>query len=144
MKTPEERGPMFSVSKQEERNSSRNDRRGVLCVDDAQPGLELRTNIMETEGYEVTALTDPSEAADAFQPGKHELAVLDYQMPEMNGAELAEHLRRKSPGLKIILFTGAIYVPPYELKYFDRVVHKLEGVVALLEAMKSVIEPVTR
>jgi CheY-like chemotaxis protein len=113
----------------------------VLHVDDAEVGLSLRSDIMETRGYEVTAVTDARKAAESFQSGSHDLAVLDYQMPKMTGAELAAHLRRKCPGLKIILFTGAVYVPPNDLKFFDLVVHKLQGIDALLLAMESLLPP---
>jgi len=116
----------------------------VLCVDDAEVGLALRTNILQNRGYEVTALTDPRKAAESFQPDSQELAVLDYQMPEMTGAELAWHLRHKSPKLKIILFTGATYVPQSDLRYFDSVIHKLDGVDALLGAMESLLVPTNR
>ena len=47
----------------------------------------------------------------------------------------------RSPGLKIILFTGAIHVPQNELKYIDLVIHKLQGVDTLLAAMESLLTP---
>jgi CheY-like chemotaxis protein len=130
---------MVSISKA--KSHALNEGRRVLCVDDAQAGLFLRTSILENCGYEVTAVTDARKAAESFQPGSQELAVLDYQMPEMTGAELAGYLRRKSPGLKIILFTGAIHVPQNELKYIDLVIHKLQGVDTLLAAMESLLAP---
>jgi CheY-like chemotaxis protein len=137
---PEKRGPiMLTSTRQEEQGDLLHSAPRVLCVDDAQAGLTLRSRILENLGYKVTALTDARKAAESFQPGSQELAVLDYQMPKMSGAELAAHLRHKCPGLRIILFTGAVYVPQNELKYFDLVIHKLQGIEALLTAIESLL-----
>ena len=36
------------------------------------------------------------------------MAVLDYQLPDRNGAELARQLRQAIPNLPIIMMSGAI------------------------------------
>jgi CheY-like chemotaxis protein len=109
----------------------------VLCVDDAVPALALRAHILKTNGYEVTASASALQAAQTFESGKFDLAVLDYEMPGMNGAQLAAQLKAASPDLKIILYTGAVSVAEPELRFIDLMIHKSEGVPVLLAAIET-------
>jgi CheY-like chemotaxis protein len=111
--------------------------RRVLCVDDAHPALELLGQILELSGYEVTTSTSSVQTAQTFVGGDFDLAVLDYDMPAINGAELAVWLKTASPELKVILYTGAMWVPKHELHSVDLMVHKSEGIPALLSALET-------
>ena len=109
----------------------------VLCVDDAEPALTLRARILEINGYEVTAFASAVQIAQTFKRGEFDLAVLDYEMPAMNGSQLAARLKAASPELKIILYTGASYVARHELRFIDAMVSKSEGVEELLAAIEA-------
>jgi signal transduction histidine kinase len=83
-------------------------RRRVLLVDDSEDILEIVSSLLTFEGYEVLAAHDgPSalEAATSFHP---DVAILDIGLPEMDGYELAHHLREdlgdQTP--KLIAMTG--------------------------------------
>jgi CheY-like chemotaxis protein len=69
----------------------------VLCVDDAEPALALRALILETRGYAVTTSSDAFQVAETFENGRFDLAVLDYEMPAMNGGQLAARLKTACP-----------------------------------------------
>jgi len=114
-------------------------RRRVLCVDDKELGLALQAMILEMNGYEVSVSDDPAHLVETFHKEGFELAVLDYQMPLINGGALAAFLKRKDPDLRIILFTGADQVPERELSFVDYVVYKSEGADALLTAIESLL-----
>ncbi|HWX53280.1 MAG TPA: response regulator [Verrucomicrobiae bacterium] len=116
-----------------------NGSRRVLCVDDVEVILSLLTRILENNGYEVTTSTSAVRAVEMFRCGEYELAILDYEMPVMNGAELAAQLKMASPELKIILYTGAVYVDQHELRFIDQLVHKSEGLAALLTAIEVLL-----
>jgi CheY-like chemotaxis protein len=111
--------------------------RRVLCVDDAEPALTLQALILETKGYAVTTSNSPVQAAQMFEGSEFDLAVLDYEMPAMNGAQLAAELKMARPELKVILYTGASYVARHELRFIDAMVHKSDGVEELLAAIES-------
>jgi DNA-binding NarL/FixJ family response regulator len=64
-----------------------------------------------------------------------ELAVLDYQMPEMSGTCLAAQLKSARSKVKVVLFTGALQVPGSELSPVDAVVNKSDGVQVLVETV---------
>jgi two-component system response regulator GlrR len=118
-------------------NEFSNHTRRVLCVDDAEPALTLRALILETRGYAVTTSNSALQVAETFESGKFDLAVLDYEMPAMNGYQLAERLKTASPELKIILYTGAPYVARKELQSVDAMIHKSEGIEELLAVMEA-------
>jgi CheY-like chemotaxis protein len=109
----------------------------VLCVDDAEPALALRALILEAKGYAVTISTSAVRAAETFESGKFDLAVLDYEMPAMNGFQLAARLKAASPELKIILYTSASYVVTHNLPFIDARVDKSDGVEELLATIEA-------
>jgi CheY-like chemotaxis protein len=109
----------------------------VLCVDDAEPALALRTLILEIEGYAVTASNNALQVAQTFETDRFDVAVLDYEMPAMSGVELAARLKTASPQLKVILYTGASYIAKHELSFIDAIVHKSEGVEELLVTIEG-------
>jgi CheY-like chemotaxis protein len=109
----------------------------VLCVDDAEPALSLRARILEMNGYEVTTSASAVQIAQTFQRGEFDLAVLDYEMPAMNGSQLAARLKAASPELKIILYTGVPYVAGHELRFIDAMISKSESVEELLAAIEA-------
>ncbi len=80
----------------------------VLLVEDDPPVLKLAGTVLETLGYKVlTAATPKNALAQAkTYPEKIHLLLTDVVMPEMNGRELAEHLRFFLPDTKIVYMSG--------------------------------------
>ena len=63
----------------------------ILIVDDNKTNRNILTTQLETWGAEPIAFSDPEEVLPHLR--KHppyDLAILDYQMPKMNGADLAK------------------------------------------------------
>ena len=85
----------------------------ILIVDDKQPNLVALERLLEKTGAKVVRATNGNEALAASLREPFALAILDVQMPEMDGFELATILRRNEPtrGLPII-FVSAIYTDP--------------------------------
>ena len=82
----------------------------VLIVDDDRDVGRLAARILETFRYEVTALTDPTEAVNLVRkrPGKFDLVLTDLLMPELSGPELARALKKIRPDLPLILISGLV------------------------------------
>ena len=80
----------------------------VLCVDDAEEILGFYQDLLGKFGYTVMAAGDGPEALDLFQSTKSQIdaVILDYQMPGINGLELAIALKRLKPDLPIIMVSG--------------------------------------
>jgi DNA-binding response OmpR family regulator len=77
----------------------------VLLVDDDPDLLAVTTFALQQAGFLVVKATDGVAALVAFDRERPDLAVLDINMPRMNGFELAERLRRKSQ-IPLIMLTA--------------------------------------
>lgn len=115
------------------------DRERVLCVDDNAFTLFVNTTVLRNQGYEVIACSDPLQAASIARSEELDLAILDYDMPEMNGAELAAFCKAANPDIKVILFSGSPAIPTRELAFVDDFVEKSEGIDALLAAIQALL-----
>ena len=79
----------------------------VLCVDDDVYYLRARIAILEQQGYKTLSAKNGAKALMLLQADKHiGLVILDYQMPNMNGAELAKRIRHLRPALPIMMVSG--------------------------------------
>ena len=80
----------------------------ILFVDDEEMLVNIGKDIIERQGYSVTAKADSVEALELFKsnPAQFDLVITDQTMPNMTGAEFAEQLLRLKPDLPIILCTG--------------------------------------
>lgn len=61
--------------------------------------------------------------------------LLDYQMPGMNGHQLAQEIRRVRPETPIVMFSGDEIIPDETLELVDASVPKTEAVSELLSAV---------
>ncbi len=105
----------------------------AICFasDDEKALVLLTAEILAIHGDRVTALSNLLQSSKVFDRENIELAVLDYQMPEMSGTCLAAQLRSAHAKVKVVLFTGALQVPAYELSPVDEV-NKSDGVQVLV------------
>lgn len=98
-------GPALS---RDEDLTGRLDGRMVLVVDDQPEVLAIVSAYLEAAGAEVAPTTEPGDILDALasDPDHWDLLVTDYDMPGMNGADLASAARSAAPGLPVILVTA--------------------------------------
>ena len=64
----------------------------ILIVDDDPTIVEMLTEILLFEGYQVRSGRNGREALAAIMAKRPALVLLDLQMPEMNGAEVIDAL----------------------------------------------------
>ena len=111
----------------------------VLYVDDNELLVSLSAAVLRNEGYEVLACSDSLRAASIVRAEELDLAILDYEMPTMNGAQLAAFCKAANPNIKVILFSGSLDIPSRELAIADLLVQKADGVEALLDAIAALL-----
>ncbi|WP_026651089.1 response regulator [Butyrivibrio proteoclasticus] len=80
----------------------------AICVDDDEMVLDLTISFMEESDFfsEVRGFISAKEAIEYMKNSKVSLALLDVDMPEMDGMTLAGKLREIDPKLSIIFLTG--------------------------------------
>ena len=91
----------------------------ILCIDDEPKGLAVRKMLLESQGYEVLTATSGREGLAIFARQRVPAVVLDYAMPEMNGAEVAAALKHLDPAVRILMFSAYLTLPKEELRWVD-------------------------
>jgi CheY-like chemotaxis protein len=65
--------------------------------------------LLEPFGFEVVAVANPVKALEKFtrEKDKFQLVLLDYYMPQLDGAKTFEWLKKLNPDVKVIIVSGA-------------------------------------
>jgi PAS domain S-box-containing protein len=80
----------------------------VLVAEDDPPLRKLTRKVLESYGYNVITAEDGEAAITKFmENGGHiSLLLLDMIMPKKSGKEVAEAIRKVSPGIKVLFSSG--------------------------------------
>jgi DNA-binding NtrC family response regulator len=78
----------------------------LLMVDDEVKFLESISKRLVLRNIEVTTATTGAEAIASAEKGLFDVAVVDFQMPGMDGAQVLKALKDKHKYLEIIMLTG--------------------------------------
>ncbi len=83
-------------------------RETVLLVDDENDVLKVTAQMLKSSGYRVLKAGSGEEAILLYKEHmeKIDLSIIDMIMPDMDGGELYDHLRRLNKDLKVILASG--------------------------------------
>jgi CheY-like chemotaxis protein len=96
------------------------DSRRLLLIDDSEIALAYAESVLTDAGFEVRAVGSLRTFQTVLTSWRPHLIVTDLYMPEMNGAELCQWLRRQVATAKIpiVLCSSA---PDQELAYVSKV-----------------------
>jgi DNA-binding NtrC family response regulator len=78
----------------------------ILVVDDEQDNCDYLKLVLNREGYEVVALTDPTLTVETLRGSDFHLVVLDMMMPQMSGTEVLEQIRKIDSDIAVIVATA--------------------------------------
>jgi DNA-binding response OmpR family regulator len=85
--------------------------RRILFVDDDANITAMLARALSRHGFQVDATTSSDEALALCGTRTYDAALVDLVMPGLDGANLAEALRLRIPGLPIGLLTGYTHSP---------------------------------
>ena len=78
----------------------------VLVIDDDTDICEYLRDFLSQEGFEVTALSDPTMAVERIRDEVFHLVVLDLMMPKLSGLDLLAQIRAADDDIAVIILTG--------------------------------------
>ena len=80
----------------------------ILVVDDDVAVCETACAVLESSGYTVVKANDGTEAVSQFaqHANRVKAAIIDMQMPFMDGSATIRALKKMNPGIKIIAASG--------------------------------------
>ena len=83
----------------------------ILCVDNNEQTLSVRTFLLETRGYRVIATTNSQQALEVLErttQGALDLLIADLLLPGMDGNELVRRAKQIHPTLPALIVSGTV------------------------------------
>ncbi len=78
----------------------------VLVIDDEQSLVETLTVLLKREGFEVASALTGAQGLECFDERQPDLVLVDVRMPKMDGVEVLEAVRERSPTTPVVLMTA--------------------------------------
>ncbi len=114
----------------------------LLCMDD-DPGIrQLYEAMLGTYGYEVLVAEGGHQALNLFRSKASEIdaVISDYEMPGMNGAQLAAELKRYDPEIPVIVISGSLPILEQTPYFVDAAVPKGASVEKIVDHIEALLE----
>lgn len=113
--------------------------RTVLWIDDSETTLLLSRTVLESVGYHVLTAVSAWQGLNLLTALQVDVVIVDYEMPEMDGARLAMEIRRRKLAVPVVMVSGCVAFPGAALRCVNRFVSKGDGPRALIECLQSLI-----
>ena len=78
----------------------------ILVVDNETDQLEMVREILQRMGYEVRTTDNPQTAVEMARTVDFRVILIDLIMPEIDGTELCEEIKRVQPASAIYAYSG--------------------------------------
>jgi len=118
----------------------------ILVIDDDDHVRTMLRLTLEQAGYEILDAPNGKVGIDIYRESPTDLIITDLIMPEKEGVETIQELRRDYPAVKIIAISGGgrvspeEYLPLAEMFGAQRVFSKPFGRDDLLQAIQELTE----
>jgi two-component system cell cycle sensor histidine kinase/response regulator CckA len=118
----------------------------LLIVDDNEDLVSTCGEFLEGSGFRVLKAFSGAQAVDMcdHDPDSVKLAIIDLNMPEVDGPATIEALKRRMPGLQVVAISGAPLIPYFTLlndlgvRFFLPKPFFLDG---LLDSVRTAMSP---
>lgn len=95
--------------------------------------------MFEMAGYRVLTASSGRRGIELVNENVVDAVVVDYEMPEMNGYDVALALKRTQPDLPIVLFSGLTSIPAKVLSVVNASCDKAGSREALMDTIQGVL-----
>ena len=75
-------------------------------VDDESLVCDSIRKILALDQHEVETVASARDALTSFQPGKFDLIIIDYEMPDTKGDKLAAAIKALAPDQPVMMITA--------------------------------------
>jgi len=115
----------------------------ILIVDDEDDLRELLSHVLSTQGYEIQSAANGEEAISTLQEEKFDMALLDIQMPKINGIQVLQFINEHTPSTRVIMLTGyadlknAMEAKEFGARDFISKPYKLDDILSTIQRVLS-------
>lgn len=119
---------------------------GILVVEDNEVNRKVIGRQLKTLGLEsVDFAHNGEEALHRFDPARHAVVLMDIQMPQLDGVQALEALRKAYPGLKTpVVAITAHALPGDRESYLESGFQSYLSKPVRIEELRKVLQEVTR
>jgi len=114
--------------------------RTLLCIDDDAQGLTVRKLLLEAFGFRVKTASSGREGLKLFRRSKVDAVLLDYEMPQMNGVQLADELKRRRRQIPVVMLSAYPSIPDDARGHVDAFVTKGGPTAELIDVLQQKID----
>ena len=116
----------------------------ILLVDDEKDILELFTEYLSSNGFNIVSFQNPKAALNYFYQNESNCSIVitDYKMPQMSGIDLIKKIREKDINCKIKTIIISAFIKdnlPYDKSYITMINKILEKPV-YLDRLKNEVQ----
>lgn len=107
----------------------------VLILDDEEKIVEILVRLLKKRGFITWATTSPEAALNFVRSHRPSVALIDLEMPNMNGIQVIRAMREIMPGIRVVVVTAYLSKYQSDIKTLNiRVVEKGTDTTPKLEA----------
>ncbi|NOH27124.1 MULTISPECIES: sigma-54 dependent transcriptional regulator [Vibrio] len=83
----------------------------IVLIDDEHDVVEAVSEMLELEGFAVTAFTDPRKALRSLTNNSRSVVLCDVRMPSVDGLTLLSSIQHRAPQVPVLLMSGHGDIP---------------------------------
>ena len=106
----------------------------ILCIDDADVALRVRTLLLGGEGYAVLTANSAEDGFELFKQNAVDLVISDHFLSGKTGTEIAREMKELKPEVPILIVSAALERPK-GLEFTDGFLAKGQAPSVLLDAI---------
>ncbi len=112
----------------------------ILVVEEDFVSANSLRLALSVDGHEVDLASDGEEALSLFDQKEHDVVITDFQLPTMDGLDLAAAIKQRAPSRPVILmtsYTSMVQGPLGQVSNVDVLLSKPVSVSQLQAALRK-------
>ncbi|MBU4524809.1 MAG: response regulator [Desulfomicrobium sp.] len=78
----------------------------ILVIDDEKATLKMFRLFLDVYGFDIMTAESGEEGLEVFDREKPDIVLTDIKMPGMDGIEVLQEIKKRSPATEVIVITG--------------------------------------